>query len=112
MSGHTPGPWSFQSSPAHGYRIRIASIAHDMRWGHGDVAVVFFAGEGRSSAQCKADARIIAAAPSMLDRLHADVKVMEEVANVINSTNPDAAAALRTVAYNTRHAISKATGDL
>jgi hypothetical protein len=57
-----------------------------------------------------ADWRLIAAAPELLERAEADVKVMEEVAGSINAIAPEAAAALRTVALNTRAAIAKAEG--
>jgi hypothetical protein len=63
---HTPGPWSWQASAAHGYRIRTTASTSNAQWGSGDVAVVFFAGNGRSTEQCKADARLIAAAPDLL----------------------------------------------
>lgn len=67
---HTPGPWLFQASPAHGYRIRTTDSSISLKFGSGDIGVVFFAGNGRSPEQCKADARLIAAAPELLAELH------------------------------------------
>lgn len=63
---HTPGPWTEWASPAHGYRIRTSDASALQGFGSGDVAVVFFAGNGRSPRQCKADAHLIAAAPELL----------------------------------------------
>jgi hypothetical protein len=97
----TPGPWEASQAIRQGYTV----YSQDR----------FIVGcedeEGRYGAvRFAADARLIAAAPELLERAEADVKVMEEVASSINAIAPEAAAALRTVALNTRAAIAKAEG--
>lgn len=96
----TPGPWSFQASPAHGYRIRTTASTSNAQWGSGDIAVVFFAGNGRSAAQCKADARLIAAAPKLLAACEA---MSAHYSGSLDHQPPYVALA--------RAAIDRATGD-
>ena len=98
---HTSGPRSWQASPAHGYRIRTADSTSSLKFGSGDVGVVFFAGNGRSTEQCKADARLIAAAPTLL-------KTLSDMDSWLANTGHDENHPWR---VSIRVAIAKATGS-
>lgn len=93
---HTPGPWSFQASAAHGYRIRTSASTSSLKFGSGDIGVVFFAGSGRSAEQCKADAKLIAASPRLFDALETLVDALASGAGLdfIEAFVRDASAAL------------------
>lgn len=66
-SQHTPGPWKAVAFPAYGYGITAA----DSQQARDSFAVVHFAdtSRGRTSERAKADARLISAAPELLDAL-------------------------------------------
>jgi hypothetical protein len=72
---HTPGPWTVRSYPAYGYGI----TAEDSPQARHSFAVVHFADtqRGRTTERAKADARLIAAAPELLEALAALMKGSE-----------------------------------
>ena len=86
---HTPGPWFVGETLS----TRGACIVGD-----GDSVVCEF--DGRHGETVEADARLIAAAPDLLEALH----------QLINEANVFEAAPARLL-NNARKAIAKATGD-
>ena len=71
MSEHTPGPWSYTMDKERGWDFKVTDD-------HGKTAIVSGCGCCDSPwVSCEADARLIAAAPEMLEALENLLKVHE-----------------------------------
>ena len=96
---HTPGPWVVDPdsptdiSPADDLRLGIASICHADEAG----------GRWEFGQQSKANAKLIAAAPDLLEALQDCERVMSEELKGLLVIQPEL--------KNARAAIAKATGD-
>lgn len=108
MSGHTPGPWEVLPirEDARGFRVR--EIHHRSEFVSGGVHVeVHELGNRWALARLEADARLIAAAPDLLEALRVALVAMQ--ANIAFATRKDEFALARGIDA-ARAAIAKADG--
>lgn len=90
---HTPGPWGTHYHPAHGHCItRVNEYGNPKPF---DIAVVFAAGDGRTGEQCKADARVIATAPDLLEAAAAVAAFIGGVKDRLGRPDPCGSDAMR-----------------
>lgn len=110
VATHTPGPWSLPHFVTEG-RCQCGYVFSDQQQGMGAIATVHYAGDGDDPAEpcgfqnepierAKANARLIAAAPTLLD-------ILKLIANLTGDKQPKYA---RDVYKLATAAIGKATG--
>jgi len=95
---HTPGPWEFDDKNSSGFPLLCLYAADNRNPFHGS----------RSDAEMNANARLIAAAPDLLDALRNTASMLRSACLAITDTEARQMA-LETVA-EANTAIAKATG--
>ncbi|HXE09583.1 MAG TPA: hypothetical protein VN612_16895 [Acidobacteriaceae bacterium] len=107
MNGHTPGPWTYFVGNANGRGLIRIETAHDAK----PVAGVHIASMARGGVS-KANARLIAAAPLLLQELRGASTQMERAAECIEAGRYDEALLyVRSMSRSRRAAIAEATGE-
>jgi hypothetical protein len=94
---HTPAPWAY--APSHPAKANDTEHVIEMEGGSSPIAIVYSGGVGISHSQAQSNARLIAAAPELLDAL---VELMKPYNGQIQSAD----------AYKKANSIiAKATGE-
>ena len=97
MSKHTPGPWSYTMDKERGWDFKLTAD-------HGKTVIVSGCGCCDSPwVSCEADARLIAAAPELLEALEKIVRMFEGA--------DDTVWAVEDYRQKARAAIAKAKGE-
>lgn len=98
---HTPGPWFF-SGKHEGCEVRYVGTYPDDRF-CGELATLF----GKDGEEQEANARLIAAAPELLDVL---TRMVDQISDPLNAEHQLGAFVLGARIAEARAAIAKATG--
>ncbi len=110
MSKHTPGPWRF-SDNTKWWKTNPFSVTVPKKGVHGTAVANIPARATISMEEAQANARLIAAAPDLLEALDSLARYADTCELFIKETHPGKAAALRERVTNARAAIAKATGE-
>lgn len=105
MSGHTPGPWTLGAGRRHFANLSVFAPIGETTFRWRVALACRDDGEGMPQAEAEANARLIAAAPDLLDAVHRCLNLLEIVAG------PDEAAFIEKATAKVRAAIAKAEGS-
>jgi hypothetical protein len=111
MSKHTEGPWSFAHNGAGDFKTACIDICQsNSKEFRGQVAYLQSAEhiEGITMAECGANARLIAAAPDLLEALE---DLTDDIAGRFDMDSPSTNPGMVAAVHNARAAIAKARGE-
>lgn len=105
MSKHTPGPWSVPHSADEESGCSCGYVFSESQRGFGAVATVPFGGEDENYPLAKANAKLIAAAPDLLEALQPFLDFADRELDLHGDVIPES------IIEAARAAIAKAKGE-
>ena len=111
MSGHTPGPWR-DHGDSYEFNLGERVIASESQAGYAVAVTIPCGTPDEAPDRNIANARLIAAAPELLEALEASVMDLEYAVALAGSVNQMRANAISIRLCTVRAAIAAATGEL
>ena len=105
MSGHTPGPWTYDGTVAFSDRPDLPCVVDEYR-----LVVAQCWDDGHTDDECEANARLIAAAPELLEALEDAAEAFRIVAEVAEDLRMEGLESFREREAAARAAIARARG--